>query len=292
VAVINPVGFLANRTDHTAQIDRLSGGAGLLLPDAVGSLRSKGGLRAATDCQCSVVSAMQTKISAGIVYVPALTPLAGTYTVPNDGDITATHAASDPTNSRRDLWVARVKDQQYTGAANIGSIEVLPGTASSSPADPVLPADSAFYVIARVTVRPGNTILITDITYLGKPAQLVGGQMASRNLGGTVDTLGPIDMQMGVLRIVGNNTGAISAVVTFPVPFAGIPIVFVSPIGFISPNGGAFTTAMPTNWEGWSANIGEASTTQATIRARRNDGATFGTAVDYYLNWLALGVKA
>jgi len=65
-------------------------------------------------------------------------------------------AAADPTNPRRDLIVARIRDSVYSGATNTFSIERVAGTPAGSPADPALPSGSV-WVLARVAVAAAAT---------------------------------------------------------------------------------------------------------------------------------------
>lgn len=90
----------------------------------------------------------------------------GMYYGENQGVQNLAIAASDPTNSRYDLVIARVRDAAYSGVTNTFSLEVVQGTAAASPADPALPSGSVF-VLARVIVTAGSTTVsngsITDL---------------------------------------------------------------------------------------------------------------------------------
>jgi hypothetical protein len=164
MAVINPVGYLHNRSDHTGQTDRLAGGAGLLLPDAVGSLRPVGGVRAPTDMTVAYVSGTDITVSAGIAYVPqGQSPLGGAYELPNDGTITLTLGARHATLTRYDLIVARVQDDFYSGTQKLGDIVPIAGTAASTPTDPSLPAGASYLVLGRVIVPPTGPLLLVRL---------------------------------------------------------------------------------------------------------------------------------
>lgn len=90
----------------------------------------------------------------------------GVYLCENQGTLNVALAASDPTNPRRDLIIARVRDAAYSGASNTFTIEAVTGTPAGSPADPALPSGSVF-VLARVAVAAlDTTITNADITDL------------------------------------------------------------------------------------------------------------------------------
>lgn len=92
-------------------------------------------------------------------------------------------SASNPTNPRRDLVVARVRDNEYaTGPTSAFSLEVITGTPAASPSDPTAPANSL--VIARVAVAANaTTILTANITDLRTSST---GQQRLSALGGVV----------------------------------------------------------------------------------------------------------
>jgi hypothetical protein len=89
----------------------------------------------------------------------------GVYFVENRGVESLTIGASDPTNGRYDLIVAKVEDSEYSGSVNAWSLVVVAGTADPSPVDPATPANSI--TLARVTVGAGvSTITDANITDL------------------------------------------------------------------------------------------------------------------------------
>lgn len=179
MAAVSPVGFLHNVSTHTAQVDRLSSGAGLILPvsGAGSELRSRGGVRMPGDFQVTAQGTpnMSVSVASGLAYVPGPTAVAGTYTFANDAAYNVSIAASHATLIRRDLIVLRVADSFYAGSANQPDILAIPGTAGSG-TDPALPPGYSYLVLARVTVRAGTTsILSTDITNLVTQAPIAGG---------------------------------------------------------------------------------------------------------------------
>jgi hypothetical protein len=179
MAVINPVGYLHNVTTHTAQVDRLSSGAGLLLPDAVGSLRPVGGLRHPSDMAMSAPGGMFVRVGPGLAYVPqGQSSLGGAYVLGNDGNLDLAIGTAHATLTRWDLVVVRVQDAFYAGAANQGDIVVIPGVASGTPSDPALPAGSSYVILGRVVVGPGVAAITTpNVLMMASVATVNGGIM-------------------------------------------------------------------------------------------------------------------
>lgn len=85
----------------------------------------------------------------------------GVYVGTNDAQITLAYLATYPAdaNPRKDLIVARIADDDYAGASNAFTIEVVKGTASGSPVDPTVPASSL--VLARVNL-PASATTVAD----------------------------------------------------------------------------------------------------------------------------------
>lgn len=109
---------------------------------------------------------MSVNVATGQVLIPGTQgTYQGLYACDNQGVLNLAIAAADPTNGRRDLVVARVRDAQYSGATSSFAIEVVTGTPSASPVDPTTPANS--WVLARVLVDAGATSItagkLTDL---------------------------------------------------------------------------------------------------------------------------------
>lgn len=88
------------------------------------------------------------------------------YHIWNDATVNKTISAADPTNPRRDLIVAEVRDAQTDGGGNNDwRLRVVTGTPAGSPADPATP--NTALVLARVAVAAGATSItnanITDL---------------------------------------------------------------------------------------------------------------------------------
>jgi hypothetical protein len=91
----------------------------------------------------------------------------GTYFCESRSVENLTISASDPTNDRWDLVVAKVEDSDYSGATDAWSLAVVTGTPAGSPADPTQPDNSI--LLARVVVGNGVTSIldaaITDLRF-------------------------------------------------------------------------------------------------------------------------------
>ena len=99
----------------------------------------------------------------------------GVYHLWNDATLNVTIAASDPTNARRDLVIAQVRDAYYSGSDRDARITVVTGTAAASPVDPSLSAYPNALVLARVTVAAASTTVVTaNITNLRTLADISG----------------------------------------------------------------------------------------------------------------------
>jgi hypothetical protein len=131
---------------------------------------------------------MSVNVADGMVLVPGTeNSVQGTYVVENIGALNVLIAAADPTNPRRDLIIARVRDAIYSGASNTATIEAVTGTPAASPADPALPAGSC-WVIARVAVAAAAaSITNANLTRFAEGGTGYTGQNgAAVTLGGIV----------------------------------------------------------------------------------------------------------
>jgi hypothetical protein len=98
----------------------------------------------------------------------------GAYSFFNDGTVNLAVAAADPTNPRRDLVIAQVRDSNYSGGVNDARLTVVTGTPAASPSDPTPPANAL--VLARIAVAAGATSVVTaNITDLRTRAAGLGG---------------------------------------------------------------------------------------------------------------------
>jgi hypothetical protein len=165
----NPNLWLQGRADHTAEQDRA------LLEMLWGG---REGVAGETDLAVSERGAganMSVDVAAGRATVKGDENAdQGMYVVWNDDTKNLTISAADPTNARRDIIVARVRDAFYSGATNAWALEVLTGTPAGSPSDPTIPDNCL--PLARVAVAASATsITDANITDLRPSAAALGG---------------------------------------------------------------------------------------------------------------------
>jgi hypothetical protein len=167
MAELNPPQFLQNRTDHTAQGDRLG----------IAGLFARGGVRGSTDLVVAqqTVANMSVKVSLGHAYIPGTQDIhQGYYHVYNDADVTETIGAASSTQSRIDLVVARVQDAFYTGAVNAWDLFTVQGTPGSPGVRPAIPANSI--ELAQIAIGINATsITAANITRTAPIMSLKGG---------------------------------------------------------------------------------------------------------------------
>ena len=103
----------------------------------------------------------------------------GVYLCGNDGTVSLTVSAAHASLDRKDLVVARVKDNAYPAlTGDVWELAIITGTPAGSPADPTVTEDTL--VLARLLVRDateaGGTIIRSqDITDLRPHARTTGG---------------------------------------------------------------------------------------------------------------------
>lgn len=150
-----PPSWLQNGS-HPAENDRLSQQA----------LWSRSGVVRSDDLQItqSASPGMSVQVAEGWgVVVGNFTSNMGAYLAYNDGAVTLSIGAANPSNPRIDLVVLTIADAYYTGASNTVTLQVIAGTPAVSPVVPTLPTMSI--PLAQVAVAAGATqILNANIT--------------------------------------------------------------------------------------------------------------------------------
>lgn len=101
----------------------------------------------------------------------------------------------------------------------------------------------------------------------------------------TTNSTGRVVTQVGSGRILGNNTALVSEMLTFPVPFTGIPRVIVTAQG--SRAVGAWNDA-GLNLGALYAAAASKSLTGVQV-ALSAPGATLANTVEWYYDWIAIG---
>lgn len=298
MALLQPPSFLQNRTDHTAQEDRLYL-QGIMNP-GVGGL-SIPLVRAQASPNMSVIVAKERFFINGTESTTQ-----GMYHGYNDADLTVTIAASSPTLSRTDLVCAYIQDAFYSGANNQLVVDKVTGTAGggvpSAPANAIILAQIAVAANAT-TVTNANITMISQIAapVIDVPDVFTNQAAATAAIplptqGTQVWLTAPTASDPGLFAWTGtvwqrvspltqssnsgtftilNTTNSISGTVTFPTAFVAAPAVM------------AITTVAGN----YACNITAITTTNFTIRLYRTDGGNViaNTAVPF--NWVAFGAQ-
>lgn len=162
--VSNPPPFIQSGSHSAASLRRLTGS---LTADVSGVIRADD-LKVAQ----AVTPSMAVLVAAGRGYVVGSeSAVQGSYHVESQGSETLAIAASNPTNPRIDLIVARVQDTAFSGVVDGWSLAVIAGTPAGAPVAPTAPDSSI--VLARVAVAAGVTTItnanITDLRPRARP---------------------------------------------------------------------------------------------------------------------------
>lgn len=174
-------------------------------------------------------SGLQVEIAAGAAFVDGtISASQGRYLVTNDAPVTLTPDPADASNPRYDLVIARVYDAAYSGATTTWALELVKGTAASSPAEPAVPDNSL--VLARLSITAGlGTITTGEITdrrslapyKAGSPIGTVVMHAASTPPAGWLRCDGSAvsrTLYAGLFDVIGTTYGAGDGSTTFALP--------------------------------------------------------------------------
>ena len=169
MALRTPPSWLQNGS-HTAENDRLT---------TTGSLWGVSGVVRSADLAVTATTGMNLSVAAGwAAILGTYQTNMGTYMAYNDGAATATITTADPTNPRIDVVCITVSDAAYSGSLNQVAINVVKGTAASSPTVPSTPTNSI--ALAQVAVAAGATTISSgNITDVRVRAQIIEPTISS-----------------------------------------------------------------------------------------------------------------
>lgn len=183
MAAVNPPDFLQNAgSTHNAEPLRTVIGGLMAGVTATNSMKSAGGIAQllgnALKVQATGSPSMSVDILNGVIYVPGTEGAnQGIYGCVNDATVNLAIAASNPTNPRIDIAVAKVQDSQYSGVTNTWSLAIVTGTPAGSPSPPAAPANSI--ILAQIAVAANATSIVNgNITDKRPYVAGVGGQIA------------------------------------------------------------------------------------------------------------------
>ncbi|HEY9474989.1 MAG TPA: hypothetical protein VIS06_14195 [Mycobacteriales bacterium] len=196
---------------------------------------------------------MSVNVAAGQVVVAGTESAGqGYYVVYNDATINLAVAASDPTNARIDLIVAKVQDQEYSGTVDAASIVVVTGTAAATPSAPTAPKNSI--TLAQIAVAANaNSVTNADIT---DKRVFQGAQQSTKDV------------------VVASGTSSVSTTVTFDVPFADTPHLTIV---LVEAAGGS-----------WTDTLTAISPTGFTVKVAASNGATVASSHTVTVSWRAV----
>ena len=150
MALHTPPSWLQNGS-HPAENDRLSMQALYSTTGTIGS--------SSLAVSQSATPGMSVQIASGWAAIVGTTQAnMGVYVAYNDAAATAAIATANATNPRIDLVCLTVNDAYYTGSTNNVVINVVTGTAASSPTVPATPANSI--ALAKVAVAANATSIV------------------------------------------------------------------------------------------------------------------------------------
>jgi hypothetical protein len=169
MALRTPPSWLQNGS-HTAENDRLT---------TTGSLWGVSGVIRSADLAVTATTGMNLSVAAGwAAILGTYQTNMGTYMAYNDGAATATITTADPSNPRIDVVCITVSDAAYSGSLNQVAINVVKGTAASSPTVPSTPTNSI--ALAQVAVAAGATTISSgNITDVRVRAQIIEPTISS-----------------------------------------------------------------------------------------------------------------
>lgn len=307
MAEINPPFALQNAgATHTAAGDRMMV-AGLLAGSGSGLL-TRGGISPTAGSEFLTTQtgspSMGVLVGSGVCYVAGTeSPTQGVYACVNDTTKTLTVTTAHGTLPRIDRVVARIYDSAYSGALNQWALEVIAGTAASSPVAPTLPANA----LALYNINVGaavTSITNANISDARTYVSAVGGIIAVANQAERDALLSTVSngqavfrLDIGTLEVKYNNQWnvrsqqqlLVSNMVTAP-PFNvnGSYVDFLSgswaPITFNAPRSGSVRVTV-------SASIFNNNTSTSTIWAAYRMSGAITTVADESSGLSAAGTR-
>jgi hypothetical protein len=200
-----------------------------------------------------------------------------------------------------------VKPTLPVGALELAEVLIPSGATATNSAGVVITQTAQFTAGAGATVSFRTKVALDLFTTAQKGQQAVvladSGRWswsgsawvaASASVNRQIDTTDSFvaaSPQFGMGKISGAASVSINEVITFPVPFAGIPSVVVSCIGGRS--SGAYNDSDLGTVSGSEVTT-ISNTTSTTFKAYilRNNNSNLNAGFDYYYSWVAYGVLA
>lgn len=213
MAEVNPPFALQNAgATHTAENDRMMLSGMLAGVYGVGGAQmgARGGVNPSAGFEFTVTQSgtpsMVLIVRSGVCYVAGTEGYTqGIYACTNDADKNVTVTTAHGTLPRIDSVVARVRDSAYSGATNAWALEVIAGTAASSPVAPTLPANCL--KLYDVTVGAAvSSITNANLSDARPWATAAGGIIPVKNVAERDSVLSLVPNGQGVFRL---DTGVV-----------------------------------------------------------------------------------
>ena len=159
---------------------------------------------------------------------------------------------------------------------------------------------STDYLWANAAARTAQTEMIAgEVGYQTDPdtAYRYDGSLwfiAGNNVRLQTDTINSVITvltQIGKGKIAGTGVTTLNEAVTFPVAFAGVPVVIVTYCGYRNPIGAFNDVGLTNSGTALVAAAQNKSTTGFSAYLENPTGGNLGSS-DWYYNWIAIGVPA
>lgn len=148
MALRNPPSWL-QAGSHTARNDRL----------ILQSLVQSSGVANRYDfyVEATATSSMGVSVRAGGAFILGTQESGqGVYHCYNDASVTLSVTPASSQNDRKDIVVLRVYDSEISGATNTSTLEVITGSATSSPAEPPVPVNAIKLAVIDVLANASS----------------------------------------------------------------------------------------------------------------------------------------
>ena len=271
MALRTPPSWLQNGS-HPAENDRLSMQA---LYSTTGTIGSSS--LAVTQ---SGTPGMSVVIASGWAAIVGTTQSnMGVYTAYNDAAATAAIATANSTNHRIDLVCLTVNDAYYTGSTNNVVINVVTGTAASSPTVPATPANSI--ALAKIAVAANVTSIVNaNITDLR--VAVTSNILSAVNLGVNAQTGTTYTTVLSDSGSVVTLANASAVAVTIP-PYSSVAYPIGAQISLTQYGAGQVTVS---GGSGVTINSTGATATAPKLRVQYSTATAIQTSTN---TWLVVG---
>lgn len=277
MAVTNPPAYL-DTSSYSAQYDRRWLGYDFLeTSDGVALTTGRGGVVNSGDLTVTQNGTpnMSVNVAAGTCYIRGTAVSnQGIYRCVAGSTTNLAISAAHATLARWDLVVGRVYDNTHDGSGqNAWALEIVAGTAASSPAEPALPTSA--FKLARVTVPAAATTIVTS--NIANVTTLVTNMRVSSRSPEIIKTSnfnGQVVFGHSTINLTSGQSETVTTL-SYGATFKSVPYVVLSiDSDMINP----YVV---------HANRSTASTTSTQVGIRKGDGSAFGANATVEISWVA-----